>query len=77
MFKSTLEASDEFHVTHADAQLAGRQGFLAGAEWMLKQFKLHGTDGCRSCETGRATMYVTLDGLCLHCAQSSPTGQKL
>lgn len=48
-------------------QLAA-SSFLAGAEWMRKQFTLHGTDGCKDCETGRATMYVTLEGRCLGCA---------
>jgi hypothetical protein len=40
--------------------------FLAGVRWADNQFKVHGTDGCSECETGRTTLYV-LDRRCITC----------
>lgn len=38
----------------------------------VDQFKVHGTDGCTSCETGRVTMYVT-STKCVSCDVTEPT----
>lgn len=49
--------------------------FIAGANWMRGQFTLMGTDGCKSCEDGRATTYVTLEGRCIECAHKRESNQ--
>lgn len=43
------------------------EAFLAGAEWMRKQFTLHGTTDCNACDDGRATLYATFEGRCIAC----------
>lgn len=45
--------------------------FLAGAEWMRKQFgACAGTTDCiePNCFNGRASFYTILDGRCIECA---------
>lgn len=45
-----------------------RHAFIAGADWMRQQFTLHGTTDCPECWAGRATLYATLEGRCIECA---------
>jgi hypothetical protein len=35
--------------------------------WKLNQFKTYGTDGCRTCDNGRVTLFIANDR-CLTCA---------
>jgi hypothetical protein len=52
------------------------KSFIAGANWMREQFTLYGTTDCNSCDDGRATLYITLKGLCVACAQTPKVGGK-
>lgn len=47
-----------------------KEAYMAGAKWMQDQFSLHGTDGCPRCPNGRVTLYATLRGQCVGCAQA-------
>lgn len=60
----------------AIAEVNAKEGFLAGAEWMRQQFTLYGTDGCKTCEGGRATLYATLGGECISCAYKREDARK-
>lgn len=71
----TLGEAAEKYVRSDDAWIddtysAHEQSYVAGAEWMRKQFTLHGTTDCygSSCYAGRATLYATLGGKCIECA---------
>lgn len=70
--KESAEAWRDKYSNPGDFEESGQQeAYMAGAEWMRKQFTLHGTTDCRTCDNGRATLYATLDGECIGCAQSS------
>lgn len=65
--KTLDEAARAHSPGEARTNKDGRADFIAGAEWMREQFMLLGTDACSECDTGRSTIYATLNGLCTKC----------
>ena len=63
--------------TYLDGYLAGYEaceaamrGEIARLRHINKKFKVHGTDGCKSCEAGRVTLFIANDE-CISCNPES------
>lgn len=67
MPKSVTEASEEYVAGMMNKSPTARMAFLAGAEWMRKQFTLQGSDACNACDDGRSTIYAIFEGRCISC----------
>ncbi len=55
---------------YRQAEIDELKAKLKRAKWIINQFKLHGSDGCLTCDTGRITLYVT-NPKCFSCAPES------
>lgn len=58
-------------ITRGSIDSSNYVAFLAGANYMRAQFKMHGTGNCMNCEHGRSARYVARKGFCLTCLEIS------
>jgi hypothetical protein len=57
-------------VEELEAQLAEKDVEIARLKLILAKFKTYGTDGCKSCETGRVNLFMANDE-CISCNPES------
>lgn len=59
---SAMKASDE--------EVANLRAENARLKAIINRFKVYGTDGCKSCDTGRVTLFIANDE-CIECNPKS------